>query len=70
MVLGWQENLQKDEIPPEWMWTLDEDLEAWFQDVEEARKAKYSSNNSDSGGRGLERVPLMQNALSQGKSRR
>lgn len=40
-VLNWQENLMSDEMPPEWMWTVDHELEAWFDRVEDDRKKKY-----------------------------
>lgn len=64
MILMWQENLGKDEVPPEWMWSLDDELESWFEDVEEAREAKFggsSTRNKD------EVVPMMQNQLSKNR---
>ena len=67
VVLSWQENLTEDEIPPEWMWSLDDELETWFDDVKEARKEKWG------GGRGRERdreVPMMQNELARNRRRR
>lgn len=56
-ILGWQENLGEDEMPPEWMWALDEELEEWFEEVQMVRKEKYST-----GGSGDE-TPMMTNAL-------
>jgi hypothetical protein len=61
-ILGWQENLPSEETPPEWMWSLDNELEEWFEQVEEARAEKYGRNNS----RGNDDdtiVPLVQNEL-------
>lgn len=43
---SWYEHLTKDEQPPQWMWTLEWELEEWFKGVEAAREAKY--NNPDS----------------------
>lgn len=60
-ILSWQENLVEDEIPPTWMWSLDEELNDWFEQLESSRKDK-------GGGGGDEPVPMMQNELA--KSRR
>jgi hypothetical protein len=67
VILSWQENLAKDETPPEWMWALDDELEKWFDDVEENRKEKYGINR-DSGNDTV--VPLMQNELTRNRRRR
>src|SRR5262249_757835 len=45
-ILAWQENLISDEIPPEWMWSLDDELEEWFEQVTEKRKARFSGTSS------------------------
>ena len=60
MVLGWQENLPQDEMPPGWMWPFEDELEAWFQDVTAARK-----NGWDAPGRKDEdeERPMAQNEL-------
>lgn len=53
-ICGWQENLQSDEMPPQWMWHLDWEIEAWFIDVQRMREEKYgmkSDDNYDSGDR-------------------
>ncbi len=65
-MLDWYENLQKDEIPPEWMWPFDDELEVHFDQVEEDRKNRTSSgsqtaNDSGDGGR------MMSNELARGK---
>ncbi len=44
-VLGWFENLQKDETPPEWMWPFDDQLNEWFDQVERDRNDKYGGGN-------------------------
>jgi hypothetical protein len=64
VILGWQENLAKDETPPEWMWALDEELEKWFDEVEEARREKYGLRDDDT------IVPMMQNQMTAGRRRR
>lgn len=43
MVLGWFENLPKDEVPPRHTWWSGDLLDAWFKDVEERREKKMSS---------------------------
>lgn len=56
-ILDWQENLMSDEMPPQWMWHIDSELEIWFDGVEQARKDKYSSPNDDD----RESGPMMSN---------
>jgi 5,10-methenyltetrahydromethanopterin hydrogenase len=41
MVLGWFENLPKDETPPEWMWPFSDEIKGWFEEVTWAREQKY-----------------------------
>lgn len=48
-ILEWQENLQTDEMPPEWMWPHDDELELWFEEVDRARKERYGGGGDDSG---------------------
>ena len=45
-ILSWQENLVEEEIPPEWMWSFEDELEIWFEEVDRARKDKYSTSSS------------------------
>jgi hypothetical protein len=47
LILSWQENLVEDEIPPVWMWALDEELNDWFEKVDRDRKAKYGGGDDD-----------------------
>lgn len=47
-ICQWQENLVSEEMPPSWMWHLDEELEIWFENVEEKRKERYGGDSSDS----------------------
>jgi len=56
-ILDWQENLTKDEIPPQWMWHLDKELESHWEMVEEKRKDKSGgsgSSSDDEGSSGLQ----------------
>lgn len=46
-VITWQENLLEDEMPPSWMWHLDTELEAWFDDVAAKRKERYGGGGGD-----------------------
>jgi hypothetical protein len=66
VILSWQENLGEDEIPPEWMWPLDEELESWFDEVKESRRDR--AGNRDNGRSST--VPLMQNELTRRRRRR
>lgn len=45
------------------MWHLDEELEVWFEEVEQQRKSKYSSDDDD----GPQGGPFMQNELAIGR---
>lgn len=45
-IINWQENLPKEEIPPEWMWCFDDELEQWFENVKAEREKKYNTGNS------------------------
>lgn len=42
-ILGWQENLVDDEMPPKWMWHLDWELETHFKLVKKRRDEKYGN---------------------------
>lgn len=57
-ILSWQENLVEDEVPPEWMWALDEELEDWFEAVKDAREERRGG-----GGEDREVVPMLQNEM-------
>jgi hypothetical protein len=65
-ILGWQENLMSEDMPPEWMWPLGEELNDWF-DAVKARQDERFGRNSDE----KEDAPDMaQNELTRGKKRR
>lgn len=51
-ICDWQENLQEDEIPPEWMWPFSEELEVHFEEVDRKRKEKYGLDDDDKAGNG------------------
>lgn len=50
MVLYWRKNLGEDETPPEWMWHLDWEIEAWFKKVKIERERKWGNPSSSSSG--------------------
>lgn len=58
-VCNWQENLQRDEMPPDWMLPHDEELELHFAEVDRLRKEKYGVDDSD------ESSEMMSNSLSE-----
>lgn len=65
MIVSWQENLPEDEIPPEWMWPLDYELEQWFENVKRKREDKYGRSDDDD----RDEVPMMSNQLAARKRR-
>lgn len=50
LILSWQKNLSEDEMPPRWMWSFNDELERWFDEVTRKRENKYSSNSDDDSG--------------------
>lgn len=56
-ILDAQENLPSEDCPPDWMWLCDEELEIWFGNIYERRKAGLSSQPDD------EEPEMMQNEL-------
>lgn len=63
-ILHWQENLPESEMPPEWMWSVDHELEIWFERISEERDEKCG------GGDKRDEVPLMDNELAAEMRRR
>lgn len=64
-VLGWQENLMTEDIPPEWMWPLSEELNDWFDEVKRRHDEQFGREDP------VEDAPDMaQNELTAGKRRR
>lgn len=47
-ILDWHENLQSEEMPPEWMWHLEDELVDWFEEVDRKRKEKYGGDSEGS----------------------
>lgn len=47
-ILSWQENLGQDEMPPEWTWNLDWEIEAWFKKIKIDRERKWGNGSSPS----------------------
>lgn len=62
-ILDWQDNLVSEEIPPQWMWPFEEELQIWFQQVEEKRNER----NGRSGDNGDTNVPMMSNDMAKGR---
>lgn len=60
-ILDWYENFPEDDIPPEWMWPFEEELDKWFKELK-AEKAAGSETSDD-----RTKVPLMDNELTAGK---
>jgi hypothetical protein len=64
-ILYWQENLDEDEMPPQWMFPYDEPLNAHFEKLSEARKEKYGG--SSGGMTAEEEAGMLGNDLSPGR---
>lgn len=42
-IVNWYENLPSEEVPPEWMWPLDWELDDWFLEI----KTLKDNNSAD-----------------------
>ncbi len=48
IVISWQDNLPKKELPPRWMWPFPQELNTWFEEVEMIRdKDRASGEEGD-----------------------
>lgn len=47
MIMSWSENLTEKEMPPEWMWPLDWEIESWFITVRNNREKQYGVSNDN-----------------------
>ncbi len=56
-ILDWYENLEEGQVPPEWMWVFEDELNTWFDRIKEERKSRFSSDSSSDDG------DMMQNEL-------
>ncbi len=65
LVIGWQENLLPEDMPPEWMWPLNEALNEWFDTVKKRHEEKYGTKTDDD-----DDGDMAQNELTRGKKRR
>lgn len=61
LILGWQENLLKSEMPPRWMWALDEDLTRHFERIAADRESGRESDPEDE--------PMMHNEYARNRGR-
>lgn len=52
-------------MPPRWMWPFDQELEAWFERVDEERKAKF--NKGASAGSSESEGSMIQNEYAKGR---
>lgn len=61
MILNWHEHLIEAEIPPPWMWTLDEELSGHFERIKADRDSGVDHDSSDG--------PMMQNEYARDRGR-
>jgi hypothetical protein len=65
MIIFWQENLLEKEMPPRWMWALDEELNRHFEHVKAKRSSDYDVDDDDDRPAG----PMLQNEYARGRGR-
>lgn len=63
-ILDWYENLMEKDIPPEWMWSFDDLLNDWFDEVKE-RRGTGGDPDKEADNRTV--VPLMENEEAKGR---
>lgn len=56
--MDWQDGLTEEEMPPEWMWPLDDEIAPWFENVVAKRKERFGRDDDDD-----ERPGMMENEL-------
>lgn len=49
-ILQLQENLDRDEMPPVWMWPFTERMNEWLDRITRERKERYSNGASSDAG--------------------
>jgi hypothetical protein len=64
-ILGWYENLPQEDMPPRWMWHLNDDLERHFEKM----KAKRSSGSRDNDDEEWAPGATIQNEYARGRGR-
>jgi hypothetical protein len=64
-ILGWFEHLSEDDMPPPWMWHLNDELERHFTIVKERRNAGSSRPSDDVPDVG----PMIHNEYARGRGR-
>lgn len=54
--------MDRDEMPPRWMWPFDDELEVHWANVDQRRKERFGNNSDDDsggGGKGMVRNELV-----------
>lgn len=65
MIIYWQENLPEKELPPRWMWALDEDLSEHFDRIKAQRDNPNANDDSDD----QPGAPMLINEYAKGRGR-
>jgi hypothetical protein len=58
--------MSSDEMPPEWMWPLDDAIVEWMDRIREERDEKYGRGDRDREEK-RETVPMTSNELARGR---
>jgi hypothetical protein len=69
LIANWQENLLEKEMPPVWMWALDEELDLHFKRMKAKRAAKYGADDDDDDDEPLGRTAALENELARNRGR-
>lgn len=64
-IISWMENYSDEEMPPQWMWHLEHELEPWFAEVKRAR-AKQNDSSSNGYEEAREEGDYMSNEFTAG----
>lgn len=62
MIAFWQENLLEKDMPPRWMWSLDEELSRHFERIREKDDDPRADDDDGPG-------PMMQNEYAKNRGR-
>lgn len=63
LILSWQDNVPRKDMPPEWMWCLPDELVDHFEEVRAAREEGRERDDDDAPG-------MLRNEYARGRGRR
>jgi hypothetical protein len=63
LIVFWQENVLEKDMPPRWMWSLDEELSRHFERVRDRDGSDVNDDDDRPAG------PMLQNEYAKGRGR-